>query len=139
MYYKCFPDEHVRVSVNGSTVEFRGTIRALGGAPLGACQNLAKTGGVHPYICIACNALMHGKSSPLNRKLIRSKTLKNPRNDDKRGTKVGVSHKYSICMQLSNLEKKWVKIKWPNCTHLMNSFFVIVGIDLTQHVLSLRP
>ena len=37
MYYKCFPDEHVRVPVNGCTVEFRGTIRSLDGAPLGAC------------------------------------------------------------------------------------------------------
>jgi hypothetical protein len=82
-YYKCFPDEHVIVPVNGCDVEFKGTIRALSGAPLGVCQNLAKTAGPHPYICIACNALLYGKSSPLNRRLSRNKTLKNPRSDDK--------------------------------------------------------
>lgn len=109
LYYQAFPEDHVKVTLNGNEIELKGTIRALHGAPLGACNKLAKTVGSHPFTCTACNALVHGKSSPLNRKLCRNGTSKNPRSDEKRATKVGVCHKYCSSEELQvalHLRKK---------------------------------
>lgn len=36
---------------------YTGTIRALSGGPLGACQGKASSCGCHPYTCEACQAL----------------------------------------------------------------------------------
>ena len=100
LYYKSFPEESVKILEGGHEVEYRGTIRALHGAPLGACTRVASSAGVHPFTCTSCNALVHGKSSPLNRKVCRDKTLKTPRSHEQRATKLGVSHKYCSSQHL---------------------------------------
>ena len=95
IHYVCCPDEIVQVpSGAGECTQYTGTIRALGGAPKGACTGKAVATGDHPYICDACNALVHGKSSPLLRKLHRSCLLTHPRTKELRATKVGVTHKF---------------------------------------------
>ena len=70
--YSIIPCERVRVVVDGKTVEYIGTIRALAGAPNGACTGEASTGGHHKFTCDNCNALVHGKSSALLHKLNRA-------------------------------------------------------------------
>ena len=71
-----------------------GTIRALSAAPLGQCTRVAKRDGPHPYTCNACDALVHGQTSVLNRRLIREKKLRHPRTQEHRATQSGVNHKY---------------------------------------------
>ena len=74
---------------------YTGTIRALSSGPLGACQGIiASSCGCHPYTCEAGQALVHGKSSSLNRKLFRSKELKHPRSSDQHAVISGVNHKF---------------------------------------------
>jgi len=90
VYYKVFPSEEV--NINEQT--YTGTIRALSGGPLGACQGIASSCGCHPNICVTCDALVHGKSSTLNRKLHRSKLLKHPRSEEQRALFSGVNHKF---------------------------------------------
>ena len=68
-----------------------GTIRALSGAPIGPCTKLAKPDGPHPY---ACDALVHGQTAVLNRKLLRDNQLKHPRLQEQRAIQSGVNHKY---------------------------------------------
>ena len=63
--YCVSPHERVYVVINGESVEYNGTIRALAGAPSGACTGKASPCGSHPYTCDNCNALIHGKSSVL--------------------------------------------------------------------------
>ena len=89
-YYALLPDE--KVCVDGK--EITGTIRALSAVPLGACKKIAKLDGPHPYTCDACNALVHGQTSILNRKLLRDKELKHPRSQEERAIQSGVNHKY---------------------------------------------
>ena len=56
---------HRRIIV-GSSI-FKGTIRALSGAPLGACKGVAPEGS---STCESCRALIRGITSTLNRKLL---------------------------------------------------------------------
>lgn len=119
IYYQSCPEEKVSVTLDGSNkVDFTGTIRALHGAPLGACTGFASTAGPHPYTCDACNSLVHGKTSSLNRKYIRSLGLKNSRFDDKRATKVGVSHKFCTPEEL----KVALQVRKFNQASLHSSF-----------------
>ena len=92
-YYVCYHDEIVQVpsGTAGECTQYKGTIRALSGAPKGACTGNAQVMGDHPYTCDACNALVHGKSSPFLRKLYRSNLL---RGKELRATKVGVTQKF---------------------------------------------
>ena len=64
-------DEEVEVFVDGQRQVFWCTIRALSQAQKGACTGIACTEGKHPYTCEACDALQHGKSSQLLRRLNR--------------------------------------------------------------------
>ena len=64
-----------------------GTIRALPASPMGACTGFAKPTGSHAFTCDACDALVHGQSSPLNRRLFCTDKLKQPRSDQERATK----------------------------------------------------
>ena len=89
-YYALLPNE--KISVDGK--EMIGTIRALFGAPLGPCTKLAKADGPHPYTCDACDALIHGQTSVLNRRLLRDNQLKHPRSQEQRAIQSGVNHKY---------------------------------------------
>ena len=84
VFYEVRKNEHVVVSVNGTEVLYNGTIRALSGAPRGACFGTATTTGEHPFTCDACYAIGHGKTSSLLRKLNRSHHLKHHR-DQGRG------------------------------------------------------
>ena len=68
LYYVCCPEEVVNVpDDSGTLTQYTGTIRALRGAPMGECTGGAMVTGTHPYICDPCDALVHGKSSPLLR------------------------------------------------------------------------
>ena len=89
--YQMLPSEEVVIEVNGQQVRYTGTIQALPASPMGACTGIAKQTLSHPY---TCDALVHGQSSPLNRRLCRNDKLKHPRSDQQRATKRGVSHKY---------------------------------------------
>ena len=89
-YYALLPNE--KVSVDGK--EMVGTIRALSAAPFGPCSRVAKTYGPHPYTCDACNALVHGQTSVLNRRILRDKQLKHPRSQEQQAIQSGVNHKY---------------------------------------------
>ena len=80
-----------KVEIDG--IEYDKTIRALAASNKGACMKRASTSGSHPRVCIACNALRHGKTSVLMRKLYRSKSLKHSR-DEPRVGKPGIRHKY---------------------------------------------
>ena len=99
-YYKSYPQEQICIPLEDKTVRYVGTIRALSGAPLGACTGIASSRGGHAYICNACYALVKGKTSNLRRKLLRDDMLKNPRSLKNRATKRGVSHKYCSPDQL---------------------------------------
>ena len=92
--YQILPVENVTVILEGQEHNLVGTIRALNGAPIGPCSKTASSTGPHPFTCEPCNALVHGKTSALKRKLHRSVQLKNPRCDDLRATRDGVNHKY---------------------------------------------
>ena len=68
LYYVCCPEEVVNVpDDSGRLTQYMGTIRALHGAPMGECTGSAMVTGTHPYICDPCDALVHGKNSPLLR------------------------------------------------------------------------
>ena len=66
-FYQIIPTKAVVIEVNGEQVRYTGTIQALPASPLGACMGFAKSTGPHPFTCDACDALVHGQSSPLNR------------------------------------------------------------------------
>lgn len=89
-YYALLPNE--KICVEGK--EMVGTIRALSGAPLCPCSKVAKTDGPHPYTCDACNALVQGQTSVLDRRLLRDKQLKHPCSQQQRAIQSGVNHKY---------------------------------------------
>ena len=89
-YYVVLPDEKVVVRED----QYVGTIRAAECGPLGCCTGKASTKGPHPYVCSACIALKTAKTSTLQRKLLRAKSLKCPRSVSVRATKLGVTHKY---------------------------------------------
>ena len=89
-YYKVCADEQVHVGPH----TYVGTIRALHLAPEGTCNGKASTVGEHPYICMACEALQHGRDSQLLHKLRRATKLKHPRTDPCRASFRGVVHKY---------------------------------------------
>ena len=63
-YYK-ISDKQITVGRH----TYKNTIRALHLAPKGPCKGLAYKFGPHPYTCDACEALQHGKNSPLLHKL----------------------------------------------------------------------
>ena len=88
--YYTISDEQITVGVH----TYKNTIRALHLAPKGPCKGLAYKFGPHPYTCDACEALQHGKNSPLLHKLGRAAKLKHPRTVQNRATQCGVSHKY---------------------------------------------
>lgn len=94
-------DEVVTVTMDGEEHQFKGTIRASVAAPNGPCLGLAMSGGQHPYVCVACDALTRGQTSPLNRRVLRASKLKHPRSDELRATRSGVAHKY---VSVANLE-----------------------------------
>ena len=94
LIYEINPNEIVTVVVDGEEHQYRGTIRASTAAPQGPCQGVAVKGGKHPYICVACDALTRGQTSPLNRRVSRDSTLKHPRSEELRATQRGVVHKY---------------------------------------------
>ena len=75
-YYYEVCNEEVEVFVNGQRQVYWRTIRALSQAQKGACTGIASTVGQHPYTCEACDALQHGKSSQLLRRLSRVSKLK---------------------------------------------------------------
>ena len=100
--YYSVTDEIVEVVENGDKVVYKNTIRALKGAPKGECLKIASTSGPHPYVCDACDALRRGRHSQLNRKLQRATTLRNPRGQEDRATKVGVVHKHCSKQHLEN-------------------------------------
>ena len=87
VYYQLFPTETISFSIGDQRINYKGTIQALSGAPLGECMKAAKDVGAHPYTCDACNALAHGKSSVLNQRLLRNSVLKHPRSEDERALK----------------------------------------------------
>ena len=68
--YQILPGEEVVIEVDGQ-VRYTGTLRALPASP-GACTGFAKPTGSHAFTCDACDALVHGQSSPLNRRLYRT-------------------------------------------------------------------
>ena len=78
----------------GTKYTYTGTIRASTAAPKGACIGIASTTGQHPYTCAACDALTHGKTSPLNQIVSQAPSLKHPRSDLMHATKPGVVHKF---------------------------------------------
>ena len=100
VYYQLFPNETIKFSLGREESLYKGTIRALSRAPLGKCMESAKDSGAHPYTCDACNALIHGKTSVLNRRLQRNQVLKYPRSEDERALKSGVNHKLCSADQL---------------------------------------
>lgn len=74
-------DEEVEVFVDGQRHAYWRTIRALSQAQKGACTGIACSVGQHPYTCEACDALQHGKSSQLLRRLNRVCKLKQQKTD----------------------------------------------------------
>ena len=64
---------------------------------MGGCKGVVPNGSL---TCESCKALIRGKTSSLNRKLHRSKSLKHPRSEDTRATASGVSHKYCSAQHL---------------------------------------
>ena len=92
--YQINQNEVVTVVENGVEHQYRGTIRASSAGPQGPCQGVAVNSGKHPYICVACDALTRGQTSPLNRRVSRYLTLKHPRSEKLRATQSGVSHKF---------------------------------------------
>ena len=87
-YYDTLPNEIVTIKQGDDVILYQGTIRASKFAPSGPCTGRASNKGDHAYTCDACDALVHGKTSTLNRKLHRTKKLKNPRDDPARATKL---------------------------------------------------
>lgn len=113
LYYQVYPKETVKVTISGNEVTYVGTIRAMHGATKGACTGKASATGPQPYTCVACDALVHGKTSSLNRKLCRSMSLKHPRFSTDRAIKVGVTHKYCSAdhLQIALQNRKTIDTK----------------------------
>ena len=88
-YYKVCAEQ-----INVDSQYYHGTIRALHLSPKGACKGIASKSGPHPYTCVACEALQHGKNSQLLHKLMRASKLKHPRSEQSRASQCGISHKY---------------------------------------------
>jgi len=67
---------------------------------------------IHTSVPIAMASLVHGNNSSLLRKYNCTKTLKHPRSDSTRATKVGVTHKFCSVDHVKNaLHVKIVKAK----------------------------
>ena len=131
LYYSLLPNE--KICVCGQ--EMIGTIRALSDAPLGPCTKLAKPDGSHPY---TCDALVHGQTSVLNRRLLRDNQLKHPHSQEERAIQSGVNHKYCSThlqialnkrkenehlqadkiVSLSKANQKLLHNSWHRCTSL---------------------
>ncbi len=126
-YYQVFSTEKIIVD----SCTYKGTIRALSRAPLGACKGVAPEGSP---TCESCKALICGKTSTLNRKLHRSKGLKHPRSEDTRATASGVNHS-TAQHNTFNLQYKWVRISSEKVSSLM----MIVGIATLQLSHSCKP
>ena len=92
--YQINQNEVVKVVENGVEHQFRGSIRESSTGPQGPCQGVAVNSGKHPYICVACDALTRGQTSPINRRVSRDSTLKHPRSEKLRAAQSGVSHKF---------------------------------------------
>ena len=96
----------MRVVVDGTEVIYTGTIHSL------HCSGNTLSSGKHPYQCVHCYGLVHGNNSSLLRKYNHSKTLKHPRSDSTRATKVGVTHNFCSPDHIeSALHVKTVKMK----------------------------
>ena len=117
LYYQVCPNESVTVVINGIVCDFKGTIRACEAAPKGPCTSAASSEGQHPYTCDACDALTHGKTSPLNRLIHRAPNLKYPRSDAMRATKPGVNHKFvssenlEVALHTRKVQSRVCKVK----------------------------
>ena len=96
IYYRSHPEDKVKVVENGKEIEYIGTIYSS------TCTTVAFTGGKHPFQCFNCFDLAHNNLSSLLRKLNRSNSLKYPRSDVHRATRVGVVHKYCSTKNLES-------------------------------------
>lgn len=130
-YYKVCPEELVKVD----SQTYQGTIRALSSAPKGACQGHASLTGNHPLTCDSCDALQHGRDSPLLRKLRRAVTLKHPRTELNRACQSGVMHKY--CSKV-DLDSALRLRKVQTCNLLWSPVEKVLEDSWTQHQ-SARP
>ena len=97
IYYRSHPEDKVKVVENGEEIEYIGTIYST------TCTKVAFTEGKHPFQCFNCYDLEHSYS--LLQKLNRSKSLKYPRSDVHRATRVGVIHKYCSAENLNSALK----------------------------------
>ena len=136
--YQICPNERATVVVDDMKCTYTGTIRASTAAPKGPCRGVASNLGLHPYTCTACDALTHGKTSPLNRIVSRAPSLKHPRSDLMCPTKPGVVHKFVSAETLEGALKaksssqRFVSRRWAACLRLITSFFPTVGIIQLQ-------
>ena len=73
--YQIFSKQQFVVYEIGREGKYTGTIKVLQGSPKGQCIGVASSTGPHPYVCTARNVLVHGKTSILNRRLLRNSTL----------------------------------------------------------------
>ena len=109
-HYRVYPNKTVKVTEAEREVTYVGTIHSIN------CSNTALTHGKHPYQCSFCFSLLN-KNSSLVRKFNRSKTLKHPRSDSSRATKIGVTHKYcsldsiESALQVKSMQTKMEKQK----------------------------
>ena len=155
-HYQINQNEVVTVVKNGVEHQYRGTIRASSAGPQGPCQGVAVNSGKHSYICVACDALTRGQTSPLNRRVSRDSTPKHPRSEKLRATQSGVFHKFmstahleaalqstktvSIIGQqkidrLIECNKKLLSQKWHN-SHSIRPFVETIVSLLQQNKLS---
>lgn len=102
-FYYAIADEQAEIKASGVAVVYNKTIRALRGAPRGACTGVALASGKHPYTCESCYSLSTGKSSQLNRKLNCTSSLKHPREEAMQATKSGVVPNQASCRECSTV------------------------------------
>ena len=111
-YYRVEADKVVTVTEDGRVMQYKGTIHST------SCSGTAVSFGKHPFQCAECYSLVHGKSSPLLRKLNLSEQLKHPRSEPGRAGQRGVTHKFcskeSIESTLQIQNKKGYKLKESN-------------------------
>ena len=135
-------------TVTVGTTTYETTIRAMYLAPLGACKGVALKSGPHPYICDACEALQHGKSSQLLHKFGRASKLKHPRTVQNRATQCGVNHRYcskehleialqSRALQNKTHNKKITQLKIENEKLLLDSWKHTTARPFVEQLLKL--
>ena len=127
-YYQVFPTEEIIVN----SFTYKGTIRALSWAPLGACKGVAPQSSP---TCESCQTLVCGKTSTLNQKLHRSKILKHPCSEDTRAIASGVNHKYCSAEHLQlavQKRKNQVRISSEKIWYKTKHYCVVVGIATLQ-------